>query len=261
MNKLFSNRIGGCLVLAAAIFQLLPAVSFADIPGLRSPANEKDDGDVFSVRSDPYGLSYGEWSARWWQWAFSLDLRRHPLFDTADCNTGQSGPVWFLGGTSEQGPRTRTCTVPAGTALFFPLITPECSDLEGNGTTDAKLRACAMAGGNLILTDPRHLYATLDGEELRKLKQHRVQSPLFEFGPLPQKNYIQFFGCSGPETCPEPSKTPGITGISVSDGIWLMLKPLSPGRHTLHFHAELDLSGFGAPNFVEDITYYLTVRR
>src|SRR5690242_15482225 len=52
---------------------------------------------VIPVNASPYGATYGEWSARWWQWAFSLPVDHHPLFDTADCSAGQSGPVWFLG--------------------------------------------------------------------------------------------------------------------------------------------------------------------
>src|SRR5438067_362973 len=71
------------------------------------------------------GETYGEWSAEWWQWAFSLPVDQHPLFDTADCSEGQSGPVWFLGGTFVAtdlgsgvflGQADRTCTIPANKA-------------------------------------------------------------------------------------------------------------------------------------------------
>jgi len=59
-----------------------------------------------------------------------MPIDHHPLYDTADCSAGQSGPVWFLGGTFttiEQSPgvvvgiANRTCTVPADKALFFPI--------------------------------------------------------------------------------------------------------------------------------------------
>ena len=47
-----------------------------------------------------------------------------------------------------------------------------------------------------------------------------------------------------------------ITGSSqpaVSDGYWIMLAPLSPGTHTIHFTAGID-------NLVlQDVTYHLTV--
>jgi len=35
---------------------------------------------------------------------------------------------------------TRNITVPTGMAIFFPILDPECSTLEGNRTTDAELR-------------------------------------------------------------------------------------------------------------------------
>src|SRR5262249_11776095 len=47
---------------------------------------------VFTPNSSPYGKTYGEWSAAFWQWEFSLPVDHHPLFDTAPASTGQSGP-------------------------------------------------------------------------------------------------------------------------------------------------------------------------
>jgi hypothetical protein len=55
---------------------------------LVASASENADSHVFPVNSKPYGLSYGEWSARQWQWLFSLPAEGHPLFDTADCSAG-----------------------------------------------------------------------------------------------------------------------------------------------------------------------------
>ena len=46
----------------------------------------------------PGGLSYQQWSAKWWQWVWSTPLFVNPLFDTTglDCAVYQSrsGPVW-----------------------------------------------------------------------------------------------------------------------------------------------------------------------
>src|SRR5262249_45679568 len=68
------------------------------------------------------GKSYAEWSAEWSKWALSLPTDHHPLFDTADCGTAQSGKVWFLGGTFTGNPATRSCTIPEGKALLFPIL-------------------------------------------------------------------------------------------------------------------------------------------
>jgi hypothetical protein len=65
---------------------------------------------------------------------------------------------------------------------------------------------------------------------------------------MPDKNVLQSFGLFAPA---------GTLAHSVSDGIHLMLHPLSPGIHVLHFYAELDLGPIGGPKFIQDITYSL----
>src|SRR5262245_530845 len=56
---------------------------------------------VFPPDSQPFGKSYRQWSAEWWQFVFSLPLSANPLFDETGekCVVGQHGPVWFLAGT------------------------------------------------------------------------------------------------------------------------------------------------------------------
>ncbi|PYJ19840.1 MAG: hypothetical protein DME99_11560, partial [Verrucomicrobia bacterium] len=79
---------------------------------------------VIPPHGRPYGLSYGEWGAQWWRWAYSFPAAQFPPLQAGevDCSLGQSGSVWFLAGTAGQGPVTRSCTIPAGKALFFPII-------------------------------------------------------------------------------------------------------------------------------------------
>jgi hypothetical protein len=214
---------------------------------------------VLPPNSKPYGHSYAEWSAMHWQWEYSMPVDQHPLFDTADCSEGQSGKVWFLGGTFASteavpgvivGQVTRECTIPAGTSLFFPLVDVECSTIELNGDTEGELRDCANLFADLI--DPDSLFLTIDGKVVKNLADYRVESPLFTFGPLPDNNILQSFGYDAPE---------GSTSPSVSDGVFVMLKPLSVGEHTIHFGGVVDLSSIGGPTFVQDITYVITVAK
>ena len=213
---------------------------------------------VFPINSHPYGMSYGQWSAAWWQWATSLPADHHPLFDTADLSAGQSGHVWFLGGTfflsgppggNLAGVADRSGTVPAGTALFFPILNSEASTAEGNGTTEAELRAAATAG----LGSPTILEADIDGHPIRNLFAYRAQSPLFTYGPVPNNNIFQALGENVPA---------GTVSQSASDGYYLMLRPLQPGHHTIHFSftTVVGQQADGSPlTASEDITYHLTV--
>ncbi|MCA1706817.1 MAG: hypothetical protein LC808_27575 [Actinobacteria bacterium] len=79
---------------------------------------------VLPPRSRPFGLTYAQWSEKWWQWALSIPEEQNPMLDPtgANCGIGQSGRVWFLAGTFGGGPATRVCTVPVGKALFFPIV-------------------------------------------------------------------------------------------------------------------------------------------
>jgi hypothetical protein len=215
------------------------------------------DSLVYPADSSPHGLSYAEWSARHWQWFYSLPVDANPLFDTADGGAGQSGNVWFLGGTfapTEIAPgvfaglEDRSLEIPSGTALFFPLVDAEGSTLEGNGDTEADLRAAAEFFAGFI--DPDSLSLEIDGKPVTHLLDYEFESPLFTFGPLPENNVLEAQGYDAPA---------GATTPSVSDGYFSMVKPLPVGEHTIHFTSTLDASSVGGPIFLQDITYHITV--
>ena len=68
---------------------------------------------VLPVVSNPYGKSYGEWAAAWWQWAYSIPAAQNPITDTTGefSDVGQSGPVFFLAGNygGRSNPRQPAC--------------------------------------------------------------------------------------------------------------------------------------------------------
>ena len=102
-------------LLASAILLLATA-----LPALAGKGNAGNPG-ILPPQSHAYGKTYAEWSVKWWQWVFSLPATNSPILDTGDCSAGQSGPVWFLASTFGCTTTTRSCTIPAGVALFFPI--------------------------------------------------------------------------------------------------------------------------------------------
>ena len=202
---------------------------------------------VLPLDSSPYGNTYGEWSARWWQWALSIPAVTNPVLDEtgANCAEGQSGPVWFLAGSFFGGTFERACTVPPDKALFFPIVNAafgaavfDCEPTQpGVPCNITVLRAAAAAS-----MDPVTIAASIDGVPVRNVRDSRVQSPVFSV-TLPEGNVVDV-----------PS---GTYAPMVSDGYWLMLAPLSAGAHTIHFKGIITDGVF--EGFESEVTYHLTV--
>lgn len=224
-------------------------------------ANDNQEPKVITPDSVAFGRTYSEWSAAWQQWSFSIPVTSHPLFDNGDCSVGQSGPVWFLGGRYCQpdvncsAPVTRSCSVPAGKALFFPVVNvpdtvPEepafgCGDslpplVAG---TIAEMRQCVAP----YIDGSTKLEADVDGKPIHNLKRDfRVRSVVFEV-TWPADNLLTALG-EGPFPA-------GTYSPVVDDGIYILLPPLPVGNHTLHFRGTF-------PNgFTENITYNLVVAK
>ena len=71
------------------------------------------------------GKPIGEWSAIWWQWAYSIPTPSNPMLDTlgAYCDVGQRGPMWFLSGYffADGTPEIHDYKVPRGKYVLFPI--------------------------------------------------------------------------------------------------------------------------------------------
>jgi hypothetical protein len=198
---------------------------------------------VFPSDSKPYGIPYAEWTAKWWQWANSIPTPLNPASDKTgqNCAQSQGGPVWFLAGTFG-GKADRTCTIPGGKAILFPIINSECSYKENpTSKTESDLRACAKH----FQDETTQMQASVDGVPVQNLQMYRVQTPLFN------------------ETFPSANGagvSPGNTQAA-ADGNWVFLKPLAAGKHELHFSGvSVDFTSTGTNTFATDATYHITVK-
>jgi hypothetical protein len=214
------------------------------------------------------GKTYGEWSALWWQWAFSIaDIPEgtHPINvaeGPADCNLGQQGPVWYLAGTGNKIPvdfdgnlgiqsAERSCSIPRAKALFFPIVNLSFVN-EDEGATIEEKRALledfvSQSGGC-------QLEVYLDGEPIFTNDKVRTQSPPFFIEAIEGNVFDIAVGTVDPEV--------------ISDGFWVMLPPLSPGEHELRFKGSFctpeeqssgDVPFILTPFFTTDTTYHLTI--
>jgi hypothetical protein len=171
-----------------------------------------------------------ELTANWWQ--TFLAIPGDPL---GRCDLTGPRNIIFLAGTGG-GTATRNCTIPTGSSLLVPLINVECSQVEGNGNNFPELRKCA----NGLADDFTDLSLVIDGKKVPGLTRLRVQSNLFTFRSVAGNAF----------NVPATPRT-----ISVADGYWALIRPLSPGRHTITFGGSYPPGPFSTL-----ATYNLTVR-
>jgi hypothetical protein len=234
------------LIAALLITSILP---LAGVLSARADGGEDGEIRIFPPDSTPYGRSYGEWAAEFWQWAFPLPVEGHPFLPSPadpyfDYSYAQSGKVWFW--SAPDGPLTRIVTMPAEKAMFLTIRDVDCSSLEAPdsgffGVTEEEQRACAKFWADHIVD----VFCVIDGVAVADLQAYRVTTPQFKFkAPTPW-----IFGEVGGK------------GTAVGDGYFLMLE-LPKGAHTIHyggtFRFTLEADGFDA-EFPKDITIELTV--
>lgn len=232
---------------AATMAALLMTLALATSGVAQSVGNP----GVLPPNSKPQGKSYGQWTAAWWQWAFSIPAGQNPVLDATGefAGVGQDGPVWFLGSTFGNS-LERTFAVPQGKTLFLPVYqwifgasAGDCDPSNPGVSCDVPtLRASAAAAATSVQT----MEVSIDGVAVQQIRNYRAFSP-DSFGvTLPVGNVPEFFGL------PTPA---GTYSPQVADGYWLMLTPLSTGTHTIQVHVIPD-SSYGAEYTV---TYHLIV--
>jgi hypothetical protein len=198
-----------------------------------------------------HGRTYGEWSAKWWQWVRSIpdpDGQSNPLTSSGqvDCSVAQSGPVWFLAGTKGGAPVTRECTVPQAKELFFsPLNAVFYNDpADPPPPPDVPEKRAALDDS---VSGACNLKITVDGENIvfSAIALARTQSPPFR---LTIGEQDVFGGTAGT-----------VDSKAVADGFWMMLR-LPPGKHTLHVQGAVCDQTTHEPTFQQDYTYILHVQ-
>jgi len=227
------------------------ALTVLALGGGAESGNQNANNHVYPPDAKPFGMTYGEWSGVWWQWALSIPAQVTPFLDLdgAQCGTLQSGPVWFLAGTS--GPLssvTRTCSIPSGRAILIPIMNflndYPCPEPPKFQPAPGQSIEAFLAQGAAAITDQIDvLEADLDGVPVVNLRAFRARSPLVGFTAAANLN--------------RPDLDPCITGspqLGVADGYWLLLKPLSNGNHTLHIKGAISSS-----SITTEATYHLTV--
>jgi hypothetical protein len=192
-----------------------------------------------------------ELAAAWTQWAYSKPAAEspligpnedHPVYSEEQCDgtplSTTQGKTWFLAGTPDSSVVERTCTMPVGTKLFFPVVSASFFITEP-GENEQIARAFVTNRINAVEDDPDlSIVVTVDGKEINSNRIVRAQTPFFSLT----------FEAGNIFSVPPGAYT------TISDGLWVALPPLPPGEHTIHFKMDR-----GPGDFSQDNTYNLTV--
>ena len=196
-------------------------------------ADEINPG-VYSPNSAPFGTPFTNWTTAWWQWYMAMPNTGHPFADTTGerCGAGQEGPVWYLLGAG--GRAERNCTIPSDKAILFPVLNTECSYSESPTLkSEQELRKCAIdADRDAVLS------AIVDNREIKDIDKYKVTSGIFN---VTYSNDPVF-------------PTNSNVSKAVSDGWWIMLEPMKPGKHEITFRD----SQIEPPSLI-DVTYHLSI--
>jgi len=218
--------------------RVLTGIAFA---GLLSSQTIAGQG-VLPSSATYRGLTSSEWSALWWQAVFAIPVEggNHPLI-SGGAFGGNNHLVFLAAPTVPPGsPKvTIPVTIAAGTRVFVPIISAECSVAEPapfHGKNRTELRACA----NNNLEQVGVLYAAIDGKPIKNPAAYRAESPLFQYGPLTARNVLNV--------------PPGTQSDSVAAGYFLLLPPFSAGVHRIVVRAKIP-----AAELVVDAEFVLQV--
>ncbi len=215
-------------------------------------------GQVLPPSSLPYGLSYQEWSAKWWQFFYGQSTNNMQPLGSPDICEGPASRVLFLNGAPTSTTETKHATILADTPLFLAILAftadnTACPITDFTTNSSEVLAAEAVGGWNSAATLTT---CTIDGVAVPGLENptntiYNVVSVPFSYTTAEKDNIV---AVSEGEPC-----LPGKLTVypAVADGVYLMLSPLSPGRHTIHF---VGVAGpLSSPFLKLDITYDIEV--
>jgi hypothetical protein len=213
----------------------------------------------FVRQNTPLGAWVYEQAGKGWlRWAMGLPWSTGPINDTdgSQCALAQSGPIWFLAGTSYELPTaTRSCDIPFGKALFFPMIntwiTPPPPFITPT-EDEAYWTAFSEELLPIVRGETCSLTLRLDGRELPRPPLDRENETYTDIlDPFPvlfnDDNYT-YGAYEG-----------GIWPLAYMGGNFALLLPLLPGDHVLEFGGALCDQATGEVYFSTAVTWNLHV--
>jgi hypothetical protein len=216
--------------------------------------------DFYSKGESPFGISYGDWVAKYWNWDLSipLDSKTNNLLGLNEngCLVHRENSMVMLADTAAGGIWNQKCTISHNAGILIPIWTGECDQgFKGFETASFKQLSDCARGFDLgkvkgqVKLDNIPV-ATLDAQDYKTNIMNNVTEV-----------YTKQFNATIPLNSHFTSEKYG-TFPAAAHGWFVFLKPLQLGIHTVYYQNSVEpttLSGAGNSNTAQ-FTYVFDVK-
>jgi hypothetical protein len=193
---------------------------------------EVNDIQLFDSNDKIYGLTYGQWTVKWWDWIMPIPYDQSPLWDETGAQWRKNQPssdVWFLIGDFAEDPekkRTHTYTrvindMDSGRSVLIPVLNCMATSLEYTKlkTPEDLLNHVAVDVSSIVKKD-----LFINGKRYHPV---RVSSdPKITKTTIIENNAFNI-------------KNFGITDAA-SEGYWAFIKTINKGHYTIRFEGSCE---------------------
>ena len=205
-----------CLLSLIFTFLLLSFTNILAIESTNVSTIESLDDYVFPPDSEPYGQTYGEWEAKFWELHVNLEPEKSPASPTyqpTECLLLQDDNMTFLSDFySEIEYRNYECKI-SQIPFAIPALTEGCSYGDFENPDDKMIEDCIRSHNPYAIVT-----VTIDGKEIPDIDRFRITSDWFILNVTNKENVYDI--------------KPGSHKAKI-DAIMPIIKPLPPGVHEI----------------------------
>ncbi len=193
-----------------------------------------------------YDKTVSQWTQDWWKHVMSIDCSENPLVHSLlKTVIIQEGPVVFLMGT-DNGSALRFANISRDQSILVPIFNTlqkyPCDESVTAIGSEQSLEQFLKTQAKQYINQVTNIKVSLDDAPITISNENRVATGLFHIS-----GNATLVNCL--DACASEKNKP-----AVSDGYWLVIPRLAPGRHVLRVHAEILQNGT-----IADVLYNIAV--